>query len=542
MVKYFVTKFNARNVANLRDFSFETNGNVLITGQNGAGKSTVKKALMWILNGSTGDGEKLINPNFDGLPFAEVTLSDGSNSVTFGKEITQKVDDKSGKLSRSTEHFFNGLPAKQKDFQAHFEQITSIFPTMIDLFCFGNLSTDKQRAILLNLFSNVTDADVKATDDAFNGLDFRSMTPDNFKKSHEAEIRKLKARAEQILAQIDSLQAQLADTTNLDAKKAEVEKLLAGYQAELNGIDAQLKAFNSQADRLRKIENERFNLSAAIGKSQVQKDFAKRKIADLTNELKQLRLDYSNVREICPTCGQLINGEKAARLKAAICEKGTTVKAELEKYQNDLKDASFRIDSCKSILAYLQKELDDSTGIDDINALIGKRNAVSGKIADCHKELAGINTTLNYNTKTEKTIADLQVKHKKIGGEISKHEYQADLAGKFIQRKMDLVTSEINRHFQHVGFNMFETLKSGEIKQVCDATLNGVSYDNLSKGEKLFASLDIINAFQNHFNVMLPLIIDDAESYTSNTLINVPNQKILFKVIDNADLEVACYV
>ena len=75
MVKYTITKFTARNVANLRDITFETDGDVIITGQNGAGKSTIKKALMWVLCGTTSDGEKLINPNFNALPFVEITLS-----------------------------------------------------------------------------------------------------------------------------------------------------------------------------------------------------------------------------------------------------------------------------------------------------------------------------------------------------------------------------------------------------------------------------------------------------------------------------------
>lgn len=540
MVKYSITKFTARNVANLRDFTFETNGDVVITGQNGAGKSTVKKALMWVLCGTTSDGEKLINPNFNALPFVEITLSDGSTSVKFGKEITQKVDEKSGKLSRSTEHYFNGLPAKQKIFQTHFEQITPIYPVMIDLFGFGNLDVFNRRAVLLNTFSTVTDADVKAVDKSLAGLNFNSMTPEQFKKSHEAEVKKLSDRAKQIPAQIESLQAQLADVNELDARKIKVEKVLVGYQAELTDIDAQLKAQNSQANKLREVENERTALTAKIGNAQLDKRHCEIKISNLEAELVRLRAEYKSVGKVCPTCGQPINGKKTAQLQAAVCDKGFSAKNELKQYQD-------KLDGVETVLADLQKKLDtlgsnEVNQLADINTLIDKRNALSGKIADCQKELAGINSAVNYNTKLQNSIADLQSKHKKIGGDISKHEYAADLAGKFIQRKMDLVTSEINSHFEYVGFKMFDTLKSGEIKQVCDATLNGVSYDNLSKGEKLFASLDILNAFQNHYGVMLPLIIDDAESYTSNTLVDVPNQKILFKVVEGSALEVDCNV
>ena len=537
MKKFWITRFTARNVANLRDFSFDTDGDVIITGQNGAGKSTVKKTLMWVLNGCTSDGEKLINPNFNGLPFAEITLSDGATSVKFGKEITQKVDEKSGKLSRSTEHYFNGLPAKQKIFQAHFEQITPVYPVMINLFGFYNLDVFLRRAVLLNTFSTVTDADVKATDKSLADLNFNAMTPEQFKKSHEAEVKKLKARAEQIPAQIESLQAQLADVNELDARKVEVEKVLVGYQAELTDIDAQLKAQNSQATKLREVENERTALTAKIGNAQLDKRHCEIKISNLETELVRLRAEYKSiVNEVCPACGQLVKGGKAAQLKAAISAKGFSTKDELEEHQEKLKGVN-------AVISRLQQKLDILGNnvvnqLADINALIDKRNALSGKIADCQKELAGINSAVNYNTKLQNSIADLQSKHKKIGGDISKHEYLADLAGKFIQRKMDLVTSEINSNFEYVGFKMFDTLKSGEIKQVCDATLNGVSYDNLSKGEKLFASLDILNAFQNHYGVMLPLIIDDAESYTSNTLVDVPNQKILFKVVEGAALSV----
>ena len=542
MVKYTITKFTARNVANLRDITFETDGDVIITGQNGAGKSTIKKALMWVLCGTTSDGEKLINPNFNALPFVEITLSDGSTSVKFGKEITQKADEKTGKLSRSTEHYFNGLPAKQKIFQTHFEQITPVYPVMIDLFGFGNLNDFLRRAVLLNTFSAVADTDVKATDEKFSDLNFNGMTPEQFKKSHAEEAKNLKARNKQISAQIESLQAQLADVNELDTRKVEVEKVLASYQAELEDIDAQLQARNSQANTLREVENERTTLTLKIGGAQLDKRHCEIKISNLEAELVRLRAEYKSVGKVCPTCGQPINGEKTAQLQAAICNKGFLTKNELEEYQD-------KLDGAETVLADLQKKLDDAKiGVDDarlladINALIDKRNTVSGKISDCQKELAGINSAVNYNTKLQKSIADLRSKHKKIGGDISKHEYLSDLAGKFIQRKMDLVTSEINSNFEYVGFKMFETLKSGEVKQVCDATLNGVSYDNLSKGEKLFASLDILNAFQNCYGVMLPLIIDDAESYTSNTLGNVPNQKILFKVVEGANLEVDCNV
>ena len=49
------------------------------------------------------------------------------------------------------------------------------------------------------------------------------------------------------------------------------------------------------------------------------------------------------------------------------------------------------------------------------------------------------------------------------------------------------------------------------------------------------AALDILDAFQKYFDAALPLIIDDAESYSAQTIKSyksLPNQKILLKVAD----------
>jgi len=538
MTKYEITKFTARNIANLDDVNFETSGDVIITGRNGVGKSSIKKALMWVLNGATADGEKLINPNASGLPFAEVTLSDGATSIKFGKEITQKIDPKSGKISRSTEHYFNGLPAKQKDFQAHFESITPIFEIMVDLFGFAKLNATAQRAVLLNHFSTVTDADVVAGCTDLAELDFGFMEPENYKKTNKAWAVKLGKELESIPRQIAVLKNQLADETPINAQRTTLQKTLTGYQARFEELEQQLLSRNEQADILRKLENKRVNLSGSISSAQSDKNHCERKIAELDRRLDDLRREYKSVGGVCPTCGQPINQTKIKQIQAAICLKAGEIKDELKKYQDEL-------NSVNTVIERLQKELEKSSANvdevkqkDELNAIIAAQREISGKISECQQELSRIETTLNFNEKTRKAIADLKIKHKQLADDMAGHERLADLVEKFILRKSNMVTEEINSHFEHVSFRMFDNLKSGEIKSVCDVTLNGVAEDNLSKGEKLLAALDILNAFQNYYEVILPLIIDDAESYTSNTLIDVPNQKILFKVVEGENLTV----
>ena len=80
---------------------------------------------------------------------------------------------------------------------------------------------------------------------------------------------------------------------------------------------------------------------------------------------------------------------------------------------------------------------------------------------------------------------------------------------------------------------MFEKYKTAEgIKETCEPLLNGVPYAALSKGEQLKASLDILQTLQTAFKIELPVFIDDAESYTSNSFVDLPNQIILFKATE----------
>ena len=80
---------------------------------------------------------------------------------------------------------------------------------------------------------------------------------------------------------------------------------------------------------------------------------------------------------------------------------------------------------------------------------------------------------------------------------------------------------------------MFETLINGSVKEICSVTVDGVPYsDGLNKGAKLKATLDCVKTLQEFFKVEMPIFIDDAESYTSNSFVELPNQIFLLKVVE----------
>lgn len=535
MKRYTLTKFAATNIANIDNLTFETNGDVLITGQNGAGKSTIKKAVMWALIGTTADGEKFINSK--GLPKVEVTISDGTTSTVITKQISQRVD-KAGKISRRTDVAINNLPAAQKDLNTLYEKIVpiDIFRFMVDIFGFNSLDSADQRAILLNHFAKVNDADIISSDEEFGNLQFGDMSPEKFIAAHRAVVSKLKSEVIKIPPQIELLQRQIGEVDSdalklIDKSKAEIEslnKVRASIDDELKNHRAEFVKAEKNRKELDLLNRKRYALESTKATLAARIESTDARINELLDK-------YNRAGGNCPTCGQALSEDKVAAARTKIVIEGKKLRAEnsqsgkeLAEVESQLKIIGTKIDALNS----------DTSAADEIDSILIRREEVGRKINSLEREVAQINGKMNRRSDNEVQIGKLVARQKELGKEISAHEYQMDLAESFILKKTELVTAQINSHFEHVAFKMYETQKNGEIKNVCVATLNGVDYQNLSKGEKLMAALDILNAFQEYYGVKLPVIIDDAESYTSNTLGAIDNQQILLKVVEGAELTI----
>ena len=83
---------------------------------------------------------------------------------------------------------------------------------------------------------------------------------------------------------------------------------------------------------------------------------------------------------------------------------------------------------------------------------------------------------------------------------------------------------------------MFEVCINGSVKEICEPMIEGVPYScGLNRGAKLKASLDILGTLQNFYSAELPIFIDDAESYTSNSLVELPNQLFMMKATEDEE-------
>ena len=83
----------------------------------------------------------------------------------------------------------------------------------------------------------------------------------------------------------------------------------------------------------------------------------------------------------------------------------------------------------------------------------------------------------------------------------------------------------------HSYYEMFSTQKDGTIKPDCVLRdSKGVQYATTNTANRMLIDIELQEFFMNHFNVQLPIFIDEAQSFSDENMPEVKGQNILLKV------------
>ena len=83
---------------------------------------------------------------------------------------------------------------------------------------------------------------------------------------------------------------------------------------------------------------------------------------------------------------------------------------------------------------------------------------------------------------------------------------------------------------------MFKRLLNGNLEPICECTMHGTPYQDLSNSEKIQAGIDIINAICEDQQTWVPLFVDNAESI--NDVPPTDSQQILLIVSRDSQLTI----
>lgn len=299
--------------------------------------------------------------------------------------------------------------------------------------------------------------------------------------------------------------------------------------------------------------------------------------ADLRQRYIELHsMEYDESQNICPECGQLLPQEKISHFMESfnigksnklesINAKGIELKQEYEKRADEITILSNDVELKKKELNTLQIAINDKQKeIDDIQNVFKaeqrqKTNKVDKQIVVIEQEIAAlkndaqsvidgidediqawkqqraeiesIKAKINLAEVQKKRIEELEAREKQLADEYNKMDQLLYLTDLFIKTKVNMLTEKINKHFELCNFKLFEEQINGGLNEVCEITVDGVSFSDLNNAMKINAGLDVINTVCNYANTYAPIFIDNCEAV--NQTLQTNSQQIRLYVTDS---------
>lgn len=384
---------------------------------------------------------------------------------------------------------------------------------------------------------------------------------------------------------------QLKERENLSSEIMNLKFELSGLQNEKNrvleeqrrGIKAELDKVNSG---IRTAEE-----SKRIVKKDI--DILNAEISKMSERLVSLREKYKTAsavvfdesRLVCPYCKQEYPTEEKDRIKAdfennknkELCDitaEGNSTKAlieqkkkEVEQYTADIDSLDVTISELTSDKLVFEKNLSeipttvDVTGTEEYKRLsqqISEKEQQLSTMSNYDEQKAVLSAERNelnaelvavekkFSLCEHDAVIDEQIaEHRKKQSEYEQNKADAEKIleqlKELSRRKNELLTADIDKHFDIVRWQLFEYQKNGEVRNCCVPLVDGRRFgESTNTGREVLAKIDIINGLQRFYGQNYPVFLDGAECLSSETKnrIKSESQLIYLTVTESDKLEV----
>lgn len=156
-------------------------------------------------------------------------------------------------------------------------------------------------------------------------------------------------------------------------------------------------------------------------------------------------------------------------------------------------------------------------------------------LADRLKEFGNIQSELKVLLAE---MREIQRNYEQEKANAEKVLYQLELVGR---KKNELLTDEINSHFDIIDWQMFDYQSNGEVKDCCIPLIDGKRFgESTNTGREMLAKLDIIKGLQNFYGYNFPVFFDGAECLSEDTKkrIDMDCQLIMLNVGKNKKIKI----
>lgn len=513
MRKIFVKSLSLVNFKGVRELDLQfVDGENLIGGANGTGKTTVFDAFTWLMFGKDSTGRSDSNFNIKTLDDAgkpiyhldhsvvAVMCVDGADVKLERKyvEVWQKQSGTTDMFLKNhkTEFFVNDVKcATKKEYDAEVNEIIneSVYKMITNPWYFPQLSADNQKSMLIDMAGEVSDEDVAATNKNFAKFleDLNGKPMEKMAKEIQAKKRACNEILDRIPSQIETAENVMPEAEDWDAIDAEIKNKLK----EIEDIDATI------ADKS-KVNEQEYERKASI---QNQIGDAKLELANVKNEIRANASQARNVaiQEINNIQLQIQGNDNMIKSTNRLIEnqekeiesKEINVKALREEYKKvfasmiEFDDGQFICPTCKrpydaADIEAKKKELTENFNTDKADKLKKiqeKGKALNAALAEMKQTLATYKKEL---AKHEESVLSLQKKKSEKEAEMPEPVDEANIIDTD-QRVIDLQNKIVDLENQlNVGIKVIDVSELREQKRVANEALQGL-YKRAAKKEQI---------------------------------------------------------
>lgn len=292
-------------------------------------------------------------------------------------------------------------------------------------------------------------------------------------------------------------------------------------------------------------------------------------------EVERLSFSWNAEEAVCPTCGQPLpqdqadqkrveaemrfnerkmkqqdaldeEGKKLAASKQRLQDLSAAAREEMATAERLMPEARERLSKAEaepieqadyhdaadwqrlsSEIDQRMKELEQTTQAQEPPQLAALRTEEEGY----RKELRLLQQTIDRSKQIDEYIRrekELQKWRTTLSGDVARMQTRLEAAERLQLMEAADLQQRVNDLFPSVRFRLSRELLNGREVGHCELSVDGVPYSGLSTSERINAGLELINALARHYNIVAPIVIDNAEAV--NKVVPTLGQQILLEV------------
>lgn len=413
-----------------------------------------------------------------------------------------------------------------------------------------------------------------------SGIEGAEKVVEECNVEYDKLIEEMQGESSKLQPYIDKRNKELKEIASLEEEYKKAESVYKQNHIDeltkCQGILVDMERKNAQIERENrenKATYDAINKRIENKEKELEELQAYRKtLLEQNKEIKSLVFTES----VCPYCGQELSEDKLEEQKAkfnekkeskhnAIVAEGKANNAKIQACQEEID----RLRAERQQVAPFDRTLEDTSETEAKylsvkNSFVGYEQTIEGKKKMSVIEEKRANLTIvpeidnskftirrseltskkdealkklglkdEYDRQIAK-IADLQDELKANNVERAKIEGKIAKVDEYEQERAEIVNRKVSSKFGQITIKMSEQNKSGEWVPACIITdKDGVNATVTNNASRILCGIDISLAFQDLYELRLPLWIDNAESINFDNLPNISNQEILLYVDDS---------